>query len=289
MSDFRNFIQTVALSTAVAGAIAITGTVHAGETLLATKTKTAIKLDGKIDDWRGISGVTVPLTGKGGVDEVELKATVRGDTIYVLAVWKDPTKDVLHKPYKWNDASQSYKKTKQMEDRFAISFRMSGDFSFNKIDGSDFEADVWHWKSSRSNPAGVAHDKMWKVSTTSFPRSKSFKTRDGKTVFLARMSDAGDRLYKPLRYSEKSENVMPRYQVNLSPKGSIADVRAKGMWRDGRWYLELARKLDTGHQDDAVIPSKGGIKIAVAAFNGVDGNKHSVSETFFLRTSAAEM
>ncbi len=77
---------------------------------------------------------------------------------------------------------------------------------------------------------------------------------------------------------------MPRYQVNMNARGSIADVKAKGVWRNGRWYLEIARKLDTGHPDDAVIPASGSIEIAVAAFDAVGGAKHSVSEKFVLRT-----
>ncbi len=258
----------------------------AEQTLTAPSIDHAITLDGDMGDWDGIAGTTVPLTGKGGVDSVELRAAVHGDMIYVLAVWEDSSKDILHKPYKWDEGSKSYKKTKQMEDRFAISLRMSGEFSANKIGGSLFVADVWHWKASRSNPAGLAHDKMWKVSDEPFKKGKEFKTEDGKTVYVGRMSDAGDRLYKPLKYDAKQDDVMPRYQVNMTAQGSIADVRAKGVWRDGRWYLEMARKLDTGHADDAVIPAAGKIEIAVAAFNHVSDGKHSVSEKLVLTTGA---
>ena len=101
---------------------------------------------------------------------------------------------------------------------------------------------------------------------------------------MRRTSDEGDRLYKPVKYDVKQDDIMPRYEVNLTPTGSIADVLAKGVWRDGRWYLEMARDLDTGHSDDAVIPASGSIEIAVAAFNNVDGRKHSVSEVLTLRT-----
>jgi hypothetical protein len=79
---------------------------------------------------------------------------------------------------------------------------------------------------------------------------------------------------------------MPRYEINLSPQGSIADVRAKGIWRDGRWHLEMARKLDTGNEDDAVIPASGRILFAVAALNDVDNERHSVSETLTLQTGS---
>lgn len=284
MTNLRTILRAAPFATIAAGVIGLNSPVYAEQILVAPTISHGITLDGDTADWDGIAGITVPLSGNGGVDSVELKAVVHGDMIYVLAVWEDSSEDILHKPYKWDDASQSYKKTKQMEDRFAISLRMSGDFSANKTDGSVFEADVWHWKASRSNPVGVAHDKMWKVSAKPFKKAKEHKTPDGKTVYVARLSDAGDRLYKPLKYDAKQDDVMPRYEVKKNPQGSIADVQAKGVWRDGHWYLELARKLDTGHADDAVISAAGNIEIAVAAFDHVDGKNHSISETLVLKT-----
>ncbi len=257
---------------------------NAAQVLTAVTTAQEITIDGNTADWEGIAGVTVPLSGKGGVDFVEMRAAIRDGRIYVLAIWYDSSKNILHKPYKWNAGAGEYKKDKQKEDRFALSLRMSGTFSANKIDGSPFEADVWHWKASRSNPAGIAHDKMWKVSKTPFEKAKEWPTPYGGVVYLARTSDEGDRLYKPVKYNVKRDDIMPRFEVNLTPTGSIADVQAKGVWRNGRWYLEMARDLDTGHSDDAVIPASGSIEIAVAAFNNVDGRKHSVSEVLTLRT-----
>ncbi len=278
---------------AVAGAslllAGLSSAAYASDVVHARTSDKAMALDGDIGDWAGVDGTTVPLTGKGKVDAVEIKAVIHGDTIYVLASWADSSEDRLHKPYEWNEASKSYKGGKQREDRLAISFAMSGDFSANKMDGSNFTADVWHWKASRSDPAGVAQDKMWTVSSEPFEKGKTFKTKSDKPVYLARSSDSGDRLYKPVKYDVKQDQVMPRYAVNMNPTGSIADVKAKSVWRDGRWYLELSRKLDTGHADDAVIPANGKIKIAIAAFNGVSGKRHSVSETLTLVTGNAAM
>lgn len=79
---------------------------------------------------------------------------------------------------------------------------------------------------------------------------------------------------------------MPRYKVNMAAEGSIADVKVRGVWRDGRWYLELARKLDTGHGDDAVIPAAGTIEISFAVSNGTTGGDHSVSTKYMLNTRA---
>jgi hypothetical protein len=257
---------------------------NAQQVLPAPNIAEAIVVDGNIDDWSAVRGVTVPLAGQGGVNAVEMKAAVRDGRIYVLAVWADSTENILHKPFKWDETSSAYKKDAAKEDRFAISLKMSGDISMNKIGGSEFEADVWHWKASRSNPAGIVHDKMWKISKKPFDKAKEWPTPDGKVVYLARPSDAGDRLYKPLKYNEKQGEVMPRYEVNLTPSGSIADVEAKGVWRDGRWHLEMSRKLDTGHDDDAVIPASGSVEIAIAAFNNVYSGKHSVSEVVVLQT-----
>ena len=284
MQTSRYLRFTGALALAAAGVIAVALPAAAATNLPAPTTSKPIVLDGKTNDWKDISGITVPLKRDGGVASVNIKAAVRGDTIYFLAVWEDPDRSDMHKPYKWDDASSSYKATKQGEDRFAISLAMSGDFSADKMDGSEFTADVWYWKSSRSNPAGLAHDKMWRVAKNRFKRAKRFRTPDGSGVFLRRSSDAGDKLYKSVKYDTKDQEMMPRYKVNMAAKGSIADVKARGVWRNGRWYLELARKLNTGHADDAVIPASGTIEITLAAATGTTGGKHSVSEKLILVT-----
>ena len=236
---------------------------QAGGDLYAPTVDHEMVLDGNVDDWTDVPGTTVPLRGDGGVASVDIKWAIRGGRIYMLAVWADSTENILHKPYKWNEADKAYAKTKDKEDRFAVSLRMSGDFSHNKLSGAEFVADVWHWKASRSNPAGLAHDKWWKVSSRPFKKGEEFETPDGKKIYMGRMSDKGDKLYKSRKFDTKQEDIMSRYVVNMSAQGSIADVQAKGVWRDGYWYLEMARDLDTGNSDDAVIPASGQIAIAL--------------------------
>ena len=251
-----------------------------------------IQLDGEIADWEGVTGTVVPLSGQGGADRLEMRAAIRDDRIYVLVIWDDTSKNDLHKPYKWSEALQTYKKTDLMEDRFALSMRISGDFTANKLDGSEFTADVWHWKANRSNPIGLAHDKSWRVSRTPFEKSRAFETENGGVVHMERPGDAGDRLYKVVRHYARKGEIMPLYELDGEARGSIADVQANGVWRDGRWYLELSRLLDTGHDDDAVIPANGTMPFAIALFDGVsnnivDGGAHSVSELLLLETRAA--
>ena len=284
--------KTIAKPAAVACALGLTLAAslpaQAETTINAARLKAPITLDGNIDDWAGIAPVTVPLSEvgrKGGhVSSVEIRTAVHGDMFYMLAVWEDSDESKLHKPYRWDEASQSYKATKIGEDRFMVSLPMEGPFTDNKLDGSEFTADVWYWKSQRSNTAGLAHDKNWRVSPEPFKKAERFRGPDGNTVYLKRSSDAGDKLYSSLKYDTKEDELMPRYKVNTAAQGSIADVKARGVWRNGRWYLELARKLDTGHDDDAVIPAAGTIEISFAVSNGTTGGDHSVSVKYMLNT-----
>ena len=281
------FLTTIGIAVLLSAPTGVKpATAEESQILAAQSAGPEITVDGDLGEWNAVNGITVPLTGNGGVDSVELKAAVRGDRIYIMASWADTTESRLHKPYQWDEAAQAYGRTKQVEDRFAITLAMDGDFSADKLSGAEFTADIWHWKASRSDPAGVAHDKMWQISRTAFPKSKEFRSDQGETIYIARPSDKGDRLYRPVKYTERAEDIMPRYEVNLSATGSIADVEARSVWRNGRWHLELSRKLDTGNPDDAVIPDTGRIEFAVAAFNDVDGRYHSASGKIILQTLA---
>ena len=290
MIRFTKLPKAALLAGALGLAVAATMPAQAQTTINVAKPKAPITLDGNIDDWAGIAPVTVPLTEQGrkggGISSVEIRTAVHGDMFYMLAVWEDPNESMLHKPYQWDEASQSYKATKIGEDRFMVSLPMTGPFTDNKMDGSEFTADVWYWKSQRSNTAGLAHDKSWRVSPEPFEKATKLRGPDGNTVYIRRSSDAGDKLYSSVKYDSKEADIMPRYKVNMAAEGSIADVKVRGVWRDGRWYLELARKLDTGNGDDAVIPAAGTIEISFAVSNGTTGGDHSVSKKYVLNTRA---
>ena len=62
-------------------------------------------------------------------------------------------------------------------------------------------------------------------------------------------SDAGKAAYKTLVHPTHIGDKAPLYR-HVKPEGSRADVRAKGVWRDGMWTVEFARKLVTGNADD---------------------------------------
>jgi hypothetical protein len=59
---------------------------------------------------------------------------------------------------------------------------------------------------------------------------------------------------------------LPQYLPG-TPDGSAADVRARGMWRDGAWTLELSRRLVTGNPDDTSLDPARSYQTAVATFD----------------------
>lgn len=246
--------------------------------------KSAPTLDGSGSDWSAVSATTISLKndkpgGKSNIESISVKAGVFNGRVYFLLQWKDKSEDNQHKPFIWDASKNKYTRGSQREDRVALQFVMSGDYNANWLSGDIFTADTWHWKAARSNPAGIAHDKRTIIGKVATKKAYKGTTKDGSTVYIQRPSDTGDKLYKTRRYKKKAMDVMPKYIVNKNPSGSIADVKAKAMWADGVWTLELSRKLNTGNPDDVVFQSGKRLKGGIAVFNHSGDDDHNRSET----------
>ena len=168
------------------------------------------------------------------------------------------------------------------EDRLAMQFQISGEFTPDWRSVQESTADMWHWKSVRSNPIGLVHDKVIQISSSRLLRASEIEGHNGP-VYVLRSSDAGEKLYGTKRYSKKDKAVMPKYILNPNASGSIADIRAKGVWSNGRWHLELRRKLNTGHDDDVVFRPGETIKGAIAVFDGSENDDHNISNTLIFQ------
>lgn len=244
-------------------------------------------LDGRIEDWvvdvqrivlhKSHSEVSVELT------ELELWAGYHGDAIYFAIRWADSSPDSQHKPYIWSDESQRYVVSKQREDRLAIQFQMEGEYDVNWLSGKSFKADMWHWKSARSAPIGLAHDKMTIVSREKVTRSFKAEAANGKPIYIRRPSDAGDKLYINKRYGLRENKQMPKYLLSTSVSGSVADVKAAQRWNDGRWTVELSRKLNTNHDDDVVFDPGKDVPGGIAVFNRSGDANHVISDNLLFK------
>lgn len=281
MNNFSRYIRSINAFYFLIATLTVTG-VHA-KTINISELSFIPTVDGLDSEWRDVKSTTIPLSktvpnGKSDVDSVTVKFGVSGDNICFLFHWSDSTHNRQHKPFIWNDEQGKYVTGPQREDRLAIQFAMDGDYDTNWMSGKNFAADTWHWKSARTNPIGVAQDKMTVISKHRMKRAYKGEAEDGATIYIKRPSDSGDKLYRTKRYSVREQQIMPKYIMSQNPQGSIADVKAKGLWSNGAWNLEGCRKLDTGNVDDVVFSKGSVIKGGISIFNQSGDADHNHSE-----------
>ena len=261
-----------------------------GPTVVAETAGKAPVLDGKTDEWQQVPVVKVMINSAVSNDpknftgsvEVELRAVTNADMIYFLAQWPDSTKDATHKTLHWDKEKEAYVGGKDREDRLALRFDMGGDYATCMLAGTEYKADSWHWKAYRSQSAGFVHDKMHIFSIKQIPLAKQHPSKKGDKIWVARPSDSGGKLYKSQRPIDYIGDTVPRYIVNKNVTGSIADIKSAAVWKNGKWTLELSRKLDTGHDDDVKFEKGKTYRAGAAVFNHTGDNHHSIG-AFVLR------
>jgi hypothetical protein len=246
------------------------------EKLVAAKISQPPTLDGKADDaaWQSAKPVEVVAKGvmpktRGTSSTVTLRAAYTDTHIHLLVQWTDATQsDSGHKTWVWDAAKNAYAEDTDREDALSIAFEHTGPFTADMLSGEEAVWDVWHWKAFRTNPQGFAMDRSHHY-FKSQPTVKANKhtTKDGSDEWIARPEDSGDTVEKkqPAPTENKGARV-PQYLPG-TPTGSAADVQAKGAWADGKWTLELARKLNTGHADDTAFDVSRAYKFAVGVHN----------------------
>ncbi len=209
---------------------------------------------------------------------VKVAAGIYGDEFYFAAQWPDKTEDLTYKPWIWK--GKKYKRGKQRDDMFALRFDKGGDFNSCMISDSNYEVDVWLWSAGRSNQAGLADDMWHLITLEELENAAEYKTDSGNTVYIKKGRDEGNPIYvnnKPNRKKNQGKK-LPGINLTGSADGSLADVKAKGVWKDEHWFLEYQRKLDTGHADDAQFVRGAQIRGQLAVFNKGYAEHKSVSE-----------
>jgi len=75
----------------------------------------------------------------------------------------------------------------------------------------------------------------------------------------------------------KEGDTIPRRLLRV-PEGSRGDIKGKGVWRDGKWQVEMTRLLDTGNPDDKALRDRRRYTIAFAVHKNYTGSRwHYVS------------
>ena len=220
--------------------------------------KTALALD--------LNAIGVWGTSVGTSAKVTIKSVHTDSHIAFLVRWEDATRDdKAHKPWVWNAEKKAYEQGKEQEDAMALAFEHTGPFTADMLSPVDAVWDLWTWKATRSDPVGYALDKTHRYSTIKPEgKAKEHRSRTGTPVWIQRPDDSGESTQKSVKAPlAHSGDVLAAYAIK-EPAGSGADVRAKGIWENGYWTVELLRKLNTGHPDDTAFDPARTYDMAVA-------------------------
>lgn len=246
--------------------------------LVAVRVSTPPAFDGKATDaaWQSAKPLEVVAKGvmpktRGTSSTVTLRAAYTDTHLYLLVQWTDATRsDSGHETWVWDADKKAYAEDTDREDVLAIAFEHTGPFTGDMLSGKEEVEvwDVWHWKAFRTNPQGFAMD-GWHHHFNSKPVIKANKhiTEDNREVWISRLEDAGDTVEKKQAAPTENRGARVPQFLGGTPAGSAADVQAKGAWADGKWTLELARKLNTDHADDTEFDTSSFYKFAVGVHN----------------------
>lgn len=259
-----------------------------------------------------------------GRTTVTLRAMHNGDELFVLAEWDDPTEDRRYTPWQktadgWEHLATNAKdECVYYEDKFALAFPTEPDWRFEQAGcalychagggnpygckNSDRIIDVWHWKATRTDPAGQADDKHW-----SHPKSETALSgrygdpKDGGGYKKNESPDQPNPKFLPDELSavrlgaipeehaveyteEKAAEIRPGTTIPgmiSSPfMGDRGDLNCKSVHENGRWALYFRRKLDTGSEYDVRFEPGGSYAFGCAAFDHVS-KRHAYSFSVF--------
>ena len=255
---FRKFFLLFFLITIAI--LSFTTVIHAAKDIVAVKVSSAPALDGSDSDpaWRSANTYTIKDKRTGS--NITLKAVYSGDMFYFLVKYPDATKDDLHKAWVWNKELDVYEIGPAREDTFFFKWNMMDKrVDLTNFADNDYTADVWYWKANRTNPSGYTDDKSHVFSSEPGKKAAKITSRTGKSMYLMRLGDSGKPAQAKQVFVDYQGDVMPQY-VPAEPEGSKADVKAKGVWSNGSWTIEFARKFNTGHDDDVQLDPGSGKK-----------------------------
>jgi hypothetical protein len=184
---------------------------------------------------------------------ITLKSVYTTDAVFFLVTYPVDKPSDTHKTWVWDTKEDVYREGPDREDVFLFKWSMSGnDVSLSLRDPEPHRADIWFWKACRTNPAGYADDKGQGFSLEPGPDARPTPSAKYGTLYFRRWGDTGEPAWEEKFFFEYHGDRLTK-NFPRQPTGSRADVRAKGVWSNGQWSIEFARKLNTGHDDDVAF------------------------------------
>jgi len=230
------------------------------------------------------------------------------EIIEITVVWADVTKNDQRK--RWSFDGSTWAQSSDNEDRVAFIWDMQND-SFattGTCQGmchppfmytAEGTVDTWHWKATRTNPAGYADDKWWDdgVGGTvngrlSDPGQKPYVDNiDGDGPKFQAETDPGsnatflvtvpDGMKEAVAWTDgawQSGDVLPGYVMRRGA-GSRVDVFTTGTHNGTQWTAIFRRKLDTGDTEGDILFELGQVyDFQVTTWNNSGGISHDMSD-----------
>ncbi len=210
-------------------------------------------VDGKSDDdiWKNIEPISTR-DSVAGID-YEIQCAYGKTQVFMLVKFPDADENRQHKRLSWKADEARYIVDTQREDTLVLKWNMEPFITDISISADEvYKADVWYWKSVRTDHAGFADDKLHIYSDQPLTKGSRVLSKLGRRFYLRRKSDDGRSAYKSRSPAGFEEQHLTGYEFR-EPQGSRADVRAKGQWSNGWWTIEFARDLKTGNADDVQL------------------------------------
>ncbi len=220
--------------------------------------------------------------------EVRLQALYTDEEIFILARWRDRTRDT--DLGRWVRAGDQWAAAPGEDDGIAILWGPEGRSDFRcqntchmvdvdvydgaremrmemKLDGPG-SADLWRWRSGLTGAFDLADDMI--------------VDREGKR------GDEGQTLARESRPPADPaglpdpEGPVP-YLLIEKPRGGQADVRARWSWDRGWWKVMFRRRLTTGDSDDREFAAGDRIGFSLGVFDNTFSEHHVVEKGLELR------
>ncbi|MFZ5833352.1 MAG: ethylbenzene dehydrogenase-related protein [Planctomycetota bacterium] len=265
--------------------------------------------------WNETIPLTIATANGSGFDSGQTAVTVRalhdGNDIFVRAEWLDPTETRQYTPWQKTDQGWEHLVTNAAdecvyyEDKFSMLFPIQPDSRFEQVGcalychaggdnrygkkEADSLVDVWHWKSTRTDPVGQLDDKYWgNADPTSEDRGRHGDPETGGGYKANGEKKTDHPAFLPDDFASVRQGIIPAEHAKpydeaaaqAIPPGTIVpgmvvsafegdrgDVSCESHHEDGKWTLLIRRKLNTGSEFDTAFEPGESYSFGCAAFD----------------------
>jgi hypothetical protein len=140
--------------------------------------------------WIRAPEVTVPLV-YGSVNSVSVKALYSSTDVFIRVRWRDDSEDRQHHPWVWDETSEQYVTSPQIEDSLILSFEAGCEWFPSFLAGYVYDFDGWQWLAAQSDPVFKAIDIAGTIQNRSMPTLNfvPYQSRNTEDIWLLKFID----------------------------------------------------------------------------------------------------